>query len=164
MVMLDIDSPGFYRKLPLEDKARYHGRGCVYNHGGGKGRIRHPNCWRIEWSSGRRGTYIRSKQPKGKILYNSLTVWGTYAEARALLDLIVAKPYRQLDEAKAIIAPYIEWASDTGGGARKRVIRGPVPPSNFINPGEYRRRKILLDYWRLKLLDTLEEYRRLGDD
>ena len=164
MVMLDIDSPGFYRKLPLEDKARYHGRGCVYNTFGGKDRIRHPNCWRIEWSSGKRGTSTTSGRPSTKMIYRSLTVWGTYAEARALLDLIVAKPYRQLDEAKAIISPYIEWASDAGGGARKRVIRGPVPPSTFINPEEYRRRKILLDYWRLKLLDTLEEYRRLGDD
>ena len=164
MVMLDIDSPGFYRKLALEDKARYHGRGCVYNHGGGKNRIRHPNCWRSEWSSGRRGTYIRSKQPTGKILYNSLTVWGTYAEARALLDLIVTKPYRQLDEAKAIIAPYIEWASDAGGGARKRAIRGPVPTTAFMNPGEYRRQKILLDYWRLRTVDTIRLYMELGND
>ena len=78
--------------------------------------------------------------------------------------MIVATPYCPLEEAKTIIAPYIEWISDAGGGARKRVIRGPVPPSTFINPEEYRRRKILLDYWRLKLLDTLEEYRRLGDD
>ena len=156
--------PDFYRKLPLEDKARYHGRGCVYNHGGGKGRIRHPNCWRIEWSSGKRGTSTTSGRPSTKMIYRSLTVWGTYAEARALLDLIVRTPYCPLEEAKTIIAPYIEWISDAGGGARKRAIRGPVPTAAFVSPQEFRRQKILLDYWRMRLLDTIEAYRSFDDD
>ena len=156
MVMMDIDSPAFYRKLPVVDKARYHGRGCVYNTGRGN-----ENSWRIEWSSGKRSTL-----PNGKILYYSLTVWGTYAEARALLDLIVVKPHCPLDEAKEIIAPYVEWRGHrpNQGGAKKRVIVGLLPVSKLQTPQALRRQQIYQDYWRLRLLDTLEEYRRLGDD
>ena len=98
--------------------------------------------------------------------YNSMTVWGKYEEARALLDLIVDEPCRPLDEAKTIIEPYIEWHGSTrnGRGAKKRVIVGPIPASSFASPKELRRQQILLDYWRLRTIDTIREYMRLGDD
>jgi hypothetical protein len=162
----EVRTPDFYRKLAVTDKARYHGRGCVYNTFGGKERIRNPNCWRIEWSSGRRGTYIRNSDRTAKILYNSLTVWGTYAEARALLDMIVEEPYRPIDEAKEIIEPYIEWRGSTinGLGSKKRVIIGPVPSSSFASPEALRRQQILLDYWRLRTVDTIRLYMELGND
>jgi hypothetical protein len=158
--------PDFYSKLSYPDKARYHGRGCVYNTFGGKDRIRHPDCWRIEWSSGKRGKSTPSGRPSAKILYHSLTVWGTYAEARALLDLIVATPYCPLEEAKEIIEPYVRWRGSTrsGLGAKKRVIIGPIPVFPSATPEDLRRYGIQLDYWRMRLLDTIEAYRRFDDD
>lgn len=116
------------------------------------------NAWRIEWSSGERSTVT-----PGKILYRSITVWGTYAEARKLLDLIVEKPYATLEEAGEIIEPYIEWVLPPNTGKRKRVIKGEIPDTS-LTPQAIKRYFIERDYWRMRLLDTIELYRRFDDD
>ena len=164
--------PGFYRSLPPDQKLQYHGRGCVYCaprqhrdgnkvHAGGLKKTRHgPNSYRMEGSSGERSPR------NGKIKYRSLTVWGTYDQARSLLDLIVAVPYRSIEEAEEVIKPYYIWE---GSGInksqnRKRCVRGLIPTVEYMTPPQIKRERVQLEYWRMRLLDTIEAYRRFDDD
>ena len=154
-----ISGPHFYQRLSVKDKTRYWNRGAMYLAFRGTGKRRDPNCWRIEWSSGNR------RSASGKVLYHSMTVWGTRERVRALLDLILIKPYRPIAEANELIAPYIEWRY--GNGGRSRVIVKPVPSTPNtpwrITMQELKRNQIELDYWRMRMIDTLEAYRRYDD-
>lgn len=161
------------------DKLKHWGRGYVSpekrratrrgkREANGSIKVSHPathngDCWRIEWSSGRQSTV----NPR-KTLYRSITVWGTLEEARQLLDIIVSVPHRSLEQADDAIGPYIEWKPQNIGGTNvggryRRVIKGPLP-APVLTPQAIKRYFIERDYWRVRLLDTLEEYRRLGDD
>ena len=163
-----------YKGLSYTEKTKHWGRGYVSENWRPTNRSRKeqegsikrytygpyrvvPNSWRIEWSSGK-----RSKSDPNKFLYRSLTVWGTYEEARKILDLIVEHPRVSLKEANEIIAPYIEWVKGEGTGVRRRVIKGPVPDAR-MTPQVVKRYFIERDYWRMRVLDTLEAYRRYDD-
>jgi hypothetical protein len=137
-----------YRNLSFQDKVKYwtggaggHGGGTVYR--GRKG-------YRMEW-----------RNAPGKSNTNSIAVRSTLDEARALLDMITEVPYRSRDDALEIIAPYIELVRVMGGYTR--AVRGPVPS---CRPGAQaqRREDIERNYWRMRLLDTLEAYRSFDDD
>ena len=168
-----------YKSLSFRGKEKYHGKGYVtqalrppdkrgrhYRRDGGSikrnmtGRYRHAdNCWRMEWSSGDYST----KSPR-KVLYRSLTVWGEREDARKLLDIIVSVPHRTNAEAEEAIKPYIQWESHANQGSPpRRVIHGPIPDSPLTSQ-TIRRSQIELDYWRMRILDTIEAYRRFDDD
>ena len=157
--------PGFYRSLPPDEKMIYHGRGAVYTTPANK-LAKHPkyglniHSYRMEWASGERSSI------NGKVKYRSLTVWGTYDDARSLLDMIVAVPYRSVAEAEEVIRPYFDWEGEGPRKAqnKKRRIRCPIPKMTYLTPPEMKRQRILLDYWRLRTIDTIREYMRLGDD
>jgi hypothetical protein len=127
------------------------GRGCVYKLDKKTG----PRpAWRMEWSSGSR------KYPNSKVKRYGLNVRGSYADARQLLDWIVAVPYRNSAQALMVIAPYIEMIPASGGMIR--VIKSPLP-TEPSSRRQQKRASIQLEYWRMRLLDTIEAYRRYDD-
>ena len=127
------------------------GSGCIYKTSKG--------AWRCEWSSGmKRKTSTRPKA-------NIITLHGTYVGARKLLDLIVAVPHRSKEDALQLIAPYIRERNLYGNPSVK--IREIIDLGNIGHlPTRQHavRARIELDYWRLRLLDTIEAYRRFDDD
>ena len=124
------------------------GSGCVYKTAKGG--------WRCEWSSG-------TKRPSGRTKFNVVTLRGSYKSARKLLDLITMVPYRSKEDAVKLIAPYVRETHIYGADKRREMIdfnMGVVPLHRQVAV----RARIELDYWRLRLLDTLEAYRRFDDD
>jgi hypothetical protein len=124
------------------------GSGCVYKTAKGG--------WRCEWSSG-------TKRPSGRTKFNVVTLRGSYKSARKLLDLITMVPYRSKEDAVKLIAPYVRETNLHGRDTRREMIdfnMGVVPLHRQVAV----RARIELDYWRLRLLDTLEAYRRFDDD
>jgi len=125
------------------------GRGCVYKTKKG--------AWRCEWSSGQR------RPQTNRTKFNVVTLRGSYESARKLLDLITMVPYRSKEDAMKVIAPYVKETLVHGRDIMREMIDvhlDPTPaPSQVVV-----RARIELDYWRLKLLDTLEAYRRFDDD
>ena len=102
-----------------------------------------------------------STRPKANII----TLHGTYVGARKLLDLIVAVPHRSKEDALQLIAPYIRERNLYGNPSVK--IREIIDLGNIGHlPTRQHavRARIELDYWRLRLLDTIEAYRRFDDD
>ena len=127
------------------------GRGCVYELDKKTG----PQpAWRMEWSSGAR------RSPGGKIKRYGLNIMGSYDDARQLLDWIVAVPYRNSAQAVMVIEPYIEMIPASGGMIR--VIKSPLP-TDPSSRRQQKRERIQLEYWRMRLLDTIEAYRRYDD-
>ena len=129
---------------------RTWGRGCVYKTKKGG--------WRCEWSSG-------TKRPNtGRTRFNVVTLRGSYESARKLLDLITMVPHRTKEDAVKVIAPYVKETLVFG----KDIMREMMEFSDFGPlPSQYQvavRARIELDYWRLRLLDTIEAYRRFDDD
>ena len=128
---------------------RTWGRGCVYKTKKGG--------WRCEWSSG-------TKRPNtGRTRFNVVTLRGSYESARKLLDLITQVPYRTKEQAVEIIAPYVRETKVYGKDIMREMIEfdfGPLPVQHQVAV----RARIELDYWRIRLLDTLEAYRRFDDD
>ena len=123
------------------------GSGCVYKTKKG--------AWRCEWSSG-------DKRPSGRTKFNVVTLQGSYESARKLLDLITMVPYRTKEDAVKLIAPYVRETNYYGKDIRREMIDfniGPVPLHRQVAV----RARIELDYWRLRLLDTIEAYRRFDD-
>ena len=91
-------------------------------------------------------------------------MWGEREDARKLLDIIVSVPHRTNAEAEEAIKPYIQWESHINQGSPpRRVIHGPIPDTPLTSQS-MRRSQIELDYWRIRLLDTIEAYRRFDDD
>ena len=127
------------------------GRGCVYELDRKTG---HQPTWRMEWSSGAR------RSPGGKIKRYGLNIMGSYDDARQLLDWIVAVPYRNTAQAVMVIEPYIEMVPGSGGMIR--VIKSPLP-TDPSSRRQQKRERIQLYYWRMRLLDTIEAYRRYDD-
>ena len=126
------------------------GRGCVYKTAKGG--------WRCEWSSG-------TKRPlTNRTRFNVVTLRGSYKSARRLLDLITIVPYRTKEEAVKVIAPYVKETLVFGKDTMREMLEfddlGPLPTQHQVAV----RARIQLDYWRLRLLDTLEAYRRFDDD
>ena len=124
------------------------GSGCAYKTAKGG--------WRCEWSSG-------TTRPSGRTKFNVVTLRGSYESARKLLDLITMVPYRSKEDAVKLIAPYVRETNYYGKDIRREMIdfnMGAVPLHRQIAV----RARIELDYWRLRLLDTLEAYRRFDDD
>ena len=127
------------------------GRGCVYKLDKKTG----PQpAWRMEWSSG------LQKYPHSKVKRYGLNVRGSYDDARQLLDWIVAVPYRTNVQALMVIEPYIEMVPGSGGLIR--VIKSPLP-TDPSSRRQQKRERIELEYWRMRLLDTVEAYRRYDD-
>ena len=141
-------------KRPKRTQRRSHtwSAGCVYN-------VRQSAdmalpSWRIEWSSG----YLR--KPDGRVRSIGLSVRGSYEDARTLLDWIVEVPYRSREQAMMVIEPYIERIPTSGGMVC--VIKSPLPATSYSRQQKNRER-IELEYWRMRLLDTVEAYRRYDD-
>ena len=91
------------------------GSGCVYKTKKGG--------WRCEWSSG-------TKRPSGRTKFNVVTLRGSYAGARKLLDLITMVPYRSKEDAVKLIAPYVRETHLYGKDIRRDMIdfnMGTVP-------------------------------------
>ena len=127
---------------------RTWGRGGVYKTKKGG--------WRCEWSSG-------TKRVTGRTRFNVVTLRGSYESARKLLDLITQVPYRTKEQAVEIIAPYVRETKVHGKDIMREMIEfdfGPLPVQHQVAV----RARIELDYWRIRLLDTLEAYRRFDDD
>ena len=83
-----------------------------------------------------------------------MSIRGTKQQARDLLDIIVQVPHRTLAEASYAIEPYIEWRGIYRSGAVTRHAKQYIPavPTGY----QLRRRElIILDYHRIKLLDTM---------
>ena len=141
-----------YINLSYAEQAKFHGQGFVYHpkiRTTKTGtRIPYPDdVWNLEWSS---GTY----KPSGRIRYHKVTLRGTGQQARDLLDIIVQVQHRPYAEASAVIEPYIEWRKVPRSGARVRYAKEFIPsvPTNYQMQN---RGRIILDYQRLKLLDTM---------
>jgi hypothetical protein len=113
------------------------------------------NIWRIWWPSDKRSTARPSK-----LQYHSLNVWGTFEESSQLLKIIASVPHRSPEQADEVIRPYIQVCHVKQGGRSRRIITN----HSALTPQATKRYLIERDYWRVRLLDTLEEYRRLGDD
>jgi hypothetical protein len=123
------------------------GRGTVYKTE--KGTLR------CEWSSG-------EFRQSGRIKYHVITLRGSYEAARTLMDLIVLEPYRSKEDALNVIAPYIKTIGVHGPNPMREIIEfdiGPLPSTYQVAM----RARIQLDYWRVRLLDTIEAYRRFDD-
>ena len=129
------------------EKTAHWGRGCMYQTSNG--------AWRCEWSSGER-------RASGRMKYHVACLHGSYAASRKLLDLIVSKPHRSKEDAMALIAPYLKTTKLMGQSPVREIIEVSIPPSPS---GRHvaRRERIQLDYWRMRLLDTMEAYRRFDD-
>ena len=72
-------------------------------------------------------------------------------------------PYRTKEQAVEIIAPYVRETKVYGKDIMREMIEfdfGPLPVQHQVAV----RARIELDYWRIRLLDTLEAYRRFDDD
>ena len=146
--MTQLSTKPDYKTLSYVDKTAHWGRGCMYETRSG--------VWRCEWSSGKR-------RANGRMRYNNVSLRGSYAAARKLLDLIVSTPHRSKEDALDVIAPYIETKNVSVAVTGRQIITLDIPQS----PADHhvaRRKHIQLDYWRLRLLDTLEAYRRFDDD
>ena len=149
-----------YIKLSYAEKVRYQGQGFVYHPKGrisksGK-RVPYPDdTWQIEWSSG-------IHKPSGKIKYNKIVIRGTRQQARGLLGIIAQVPHRTRAEASVAIEPYIEWRRvPRSGSARYAKEFIPSVPTNYQIQN---RARIIRDYHRLKLLDTMGNLcRELGN-
>ena len=137
------------RLVKRSERDESWGRGCVYKTKKGG--------WRCEWSSG-------TKRPtSGRTRFNVVTLRGSYESARKLLDLITQVPYRTKEQAVEIIAPYVRETKVHGKDIMREMIEfdfGPLPVQHQVAV----RARIELDYWRIRLLDTLEAYRRFDDD
>jgi hypothetical protein len=123
------------------------GRGTVYKTD--KGSLR------CEWSSGERS-------PSGRMKYHILTLRGSYEAARTLMDLIALEPHRSKEDAVNLIAPYIKTINLYGTHPMREIIEfdiAPLPSKSQVAM----RARIQLDYWRMRLLDTIEAYRRFDD-
>jgi hypothetical protein len=145
--MTQLSTRPEYRTLSFVDKRAQWGRGCMYEVRSG--------VWRCEWSSGKR-------RASGRVIYNIVCLHGSYAAARQLLDLIVSKPHRIKEDAMALIAPYVQTTKLNGTNPIREIVDTDIPPS----PADHhvaRRKRIQLDYWRVRLLDTIEAYRRFDD-
>ena len=137
------------RLVKRSERDESWGRGCVYKTKKGGGRC--------EGSSG-------TKRPNtGRTRFNVVTLRGSYESARKLLDLITQVPYRTKEQAVEIIAPYVRETKVHGKDIMREMIEfdfGPLPVQHQVAV----RARIELDYWRIRLLDTLEAYRRFDDD
>jgi hypothetical protein len=139
--------PG-YRALSYSDKVKHMERGCIHQ-------AKSNNGWRVEWSAGNR-------RPSGRMRYHHMTFHGSYESARALLDLIVSEIHRSKEDAVALIAPYIRATAIGGVNEYREIITCDIPKGP-LRPQAVRRANIQLDYWRMRLLDTIEAYRRFDD-
>jgi hypothetical protein len=110
---------------------------------------------RCEWSSGER-------VPSGRLKYHVVTLRGSYEAARTLMDLISLEPYRSKEDALNLIAPYIKTSNLNGPHQKREIIEFDIAPLPSTSQVAMRAR-IQLDYWRVRLLDTLEAYRRFDD-
>jgi hypothetical protein len=146
---------GSYKHLTFKEKVSYQtseAAGFVYHptsriNRQGNRTYSSPDHWCIEWPSGLR-------KPTGRIQYRKLNVRGTEAQARALLKVINQVPHRTVHEAAEAIEPYITWHNVPKSGTRIRVISGHVP--HVITTYQMQKRnQVILDYHRIKLLDTL---------
>jgi len=111
--------------------------------------------FRCEWSSGKR-------KPSGRMKYHILTLRGSYEAARTLMDLIALEPCRSKEDALNLIAPYIKTINLNGPHPVREIIEFDIAPLPSTSQGAMRAR-IQLDYWRVRLLDTIEAYRRFDD-
>ena len=89
-----------------------------------------------------------------------MSIRGSYEDARTLLDWIVEVPYRSREQAMMVIEPYTEMIPSPGGMVR--AIKSPLPDTPHFRQQKNRER-IELEYWRMRLLDTVEAYRRYDD-
>ena len=127
------------------------GKGCVYHLSKQGGPL---PAWRMEWSSGSR------RAPDGRVRQFGLNIRGSYEDARTLLDWIVEVPFRNREQALMVIEPYIEMIPASGGMIR--VIKSPLS-TDPSSRKQQKRERIELEYWRMRLLDTIEAYRRYDD-
>jgi hypothetical protein len=111
-------------------------------------------AWHLEWSCGDR------RASSGKIRTIGLNIRGSYADARGLLDKIVDVPFRNREQALTVIEPYTEMVPCLGG--QVRVIKSS-PPATPSSSNQQNRRRIELEYWRMRMIDALEAYRRYDD-
>ena len=153
-----------YKQLTFKEKVNYQSSvaaGFVYHPHSrisrqGKRVYSSPDHWCIEWPSGNR-------KPSGRTQYRKLNVRGTEAQARALLNIINQVAHRTVNEANEAIEPYVSWHNIPKSGTRIRVISGHVP--HVVNTYQMQKRNsVILDYHRIKLLDTLAKLcRELGN-
>ena len=146
---------GSYKQLTFKEKVNYQSSavaGFVYHPSSrisrqGKRVYASPDHWTIEWPSGNR-------KPSGRPQYRKLNIRGTEEQARALLNIINQVSHRSVSEANEVIEPYVTWHTVPKSGARIRVSVGHVP--HVVNTYQMQQRdRVILDYHRIKLLDTL---------
>jgi hypothetical protein len=148
----DPSSRTNYINLSYAEKAKHYGQGFVYHpktriSRNGKRTPYSDDTWQLEWSS---GIYRLS----GRLRYYKLTIRSTKQQARDLLDIIVQVPHRTVAEASYAIEPFVEWRRVPASGAVTRHAKQYIPavPTGY----QLRRRElIILDYHRIKLLDTM---------
>ena len=128
---------------------------CSTNWGSGTVYKTDKGTLRCEWSAG-------ELRPSGRMKYHVVTLRGSYEAARTLMDLIVLEPYRSKEDALNLIAPYIKTTALNGTNPMREIIDTDIPPSPAGHHVAMRKR-IQLDYWRMRLLDTIEAYRRFDD-
>jgi hypothetical protein len=157
----DSNHRNSYARLSYAEKSKYLRQGYVYhpnmriNKTGQK--IPFPDdTWQIEWSSGIR-------QSNGRLKYYKITLRGTKQQARSLLDIIIQVPHRTYADAYSVIEPFIEWRRIPRSGSTARYVKEPIPSV----PTAYQlhsRERIIRDYHRIKLLDTIAKLcRELGN-
>jgi len=158
---IDPSHGNIYINLRYAEKAKHHGQGFVYHPNmrtskTGKRMPTPDDMWQLEWSSGIR-------KSSGRLRYYKINLRGTRQQARDLLDIIVQVQHRPYAEASAVIEPYIEWRKVPRSGARVRYAKELIP-SVPMNYQIQNRERIILDYQRLKLLDTMANLcRELGN-
>ena len=151
-----------YVNLSYAEKANYHGTGYIYHP---KSRINRqgnrvecpPDQYTLEWPDG-------TRKPTGRLRYRKLQLRGTEDQARSLLNIITQVPHRTVKEAEDAIEPYVEWQSVPKTGSRIRVALGHRIPHAATSNQKKKRARVILDYHRIKLLDTLAKLcRELGN-
>ena len=128
---------------------------CSTNWGSGTVYKTDKGTLRCEWSAG-------ELRPSGRMKYHVVTLRGSYEAARTLMDLISLEPHRSKEDAVNLIAPYIKTIDLYGSSPMREIIEfdiGPLPSNSQVAM----RKRIQLDYWRVRLLDTIEAYRRFDD-
>jgi len=126
------------------------------NWGGGTVYKTEKGTLRCEWSSG-------EFRPSGRIKYHVITLRGSYEAARTLMDLISLERHRSKEDALKLIAPYVKKIEIYGPNPMREIIEFDIAPLPSTSQVAMRAR-IQLDYWRVRLLDTIEAYRRFDDD
>ena len=153
-----------YKQLTYKEKTNYQSAqsaGFVYHPNSrisrqGKRVDSPPDHWCIEWPTANR-------KPSGRVQYRKINIRGTEAQARALLNIINQVPHRTVSEANEAIEPYVSWHNIPKSGTRIRVVSGHVPHVATAYQKQ-RRNNVILDYHRIKLLDTLANLcRELGN-